>query len=55
MAEWGAWLPECFWPIWGAALATATVSYHLRRKDDPNGAAVHHKGEPKAESLKSRP
>lgn len=32
-AEWGAWLPECFWPIWGAALATATVSYHLRRKD----------------------
>jgi hypothetical protein len=37
MAEWGAWLPECFWPIWGAALATATVSYHLRRKDDLNG------------------
>ncbi|NUO57657.1 MAG: hypothetical protein HOV78_13385, partial [Hamadaea sp.] len=29
--EWGAWLPECFWPIWGAALATATVSYRLRR------------------------
>ncbi|MFC4013859.1 hypothetical protein ACFOY2_41995 [Nonomuraea purpurea] len=29
--EWGAWLPECFWPIWGAALATATVSYYLRR------------------------
>ncbi|MFC7100961.1 hypothetical protein ACFQQB_11090 [Nonomuraea rubra] len=37
MSEWGAWLPECFWPIWGAALATATVSYHLRRKDDANG------------------
>lgn len=34
LAEWGAWLPECLWPIWGAALATATVSYHLRRKHD---------------------
>jgi hypothetical protein len=31
MAEWGAWLPECFWPIWGAALATATIAYHRRR------------------------
>ncbi|WP_336211701.1 hypothetical protein [Nonomuraea sp. LPB2021202275-12-8] len=35
LAEWGAWLPECFWPIWGAALATATISYHRRRKDHP--------------------
>ncbi|WP_051772656.1 hypothetical protein [Saccharothrix sp. NRRL B-16314] len=26
--EWGAWLPECFWPIWGAALATAAISYY---------------------------
>ncbi|NUP03749.1 MAG: hypothetical protein HOW59_38080 [Nonomuraea sp.] len=34
LSEWGAWLPECFWPIWGAALATATVSYRLRRRDD---------------------
>ncbi|WP_214412915.1 hypothetical protein [Sphaerisporangium fuscum] len=31
--EWGAWLPECFWPVWGAALATATVCYHHRRRD----------------------
>ncbi|MEU6430692.1 hypothetical protein ABZ860_32755 [Microbispora sp. NPDC046973] len=30
--EWGAWLPECFWPLWGAALATATVCYHRRRR-----------------------
>ncbi len=30
-AEWGAWLPECFWPIWGAALAAATISYRRRR------------------------
>ncbi|MFI6813505.1 hypothetical protein ACIBG7_13885 [Nonomuraea sp. NPDC050328] len=30
-AEWGAWLPECFWPIWGAALATAAISYRRRR------------------------
>ncbi|GGS82254.1 hypothetical protein ACFFV7_44950 [Nonomuraea spiralis] len=29
--EWGAWLPECFWPVWGAALATATVCYRRRR------------------------
>ncbi|GAA0969210.1 hypothetical protein [Actinocorallia libanotica] len=34
MAEWGTWLPECFWPVWGAALAIATVSYHQRRKED---------------------
>ncbi|SEG91883.1 hypothetical protein SAMN05444920_107379 [Nonomuraea solani] len=32
LAEWGAWLPECFWPVWGAALATATIAYHLRRR-----------------------
>jgi methylmalonyl-CoA mutase N-terminal domain/subunit len=25
-------LPECFWPVWGAALATAAISYHQRRK-----------------------
>lgn len=31
-AEWGASLPECFWPVWGAALATAAISYHQRRK-----------------------
>lgn len=30
--SWGAWLPECFWPIWGTALATATLAYHLRRR-----------------------
>ncbi|MGI5488934.1 hypothetical protein [Microtetraspora malaysiensis] len=45
LAEWGAWLPECFWPIWGAALATATISYHLRRRHDgPQESAVrpHH-------------
>ncbi|MEV4115673.1 hypothetical protein [Nonomuraea sp. NPDC049695] len=35
LAEWGAWLPECFWPIWGAALAAAAVSYRLRRRRAP--------------------
>ncbi|MGP3919258.1 hypothetical protein [Nonomuraea sp. 10N515B] len=40
LSEWGAWLPECFWPIWGGALATATVSYYLRRKDDAKGVDV---------------
>ncbi|MFI6791983.1 hypothetical protein ACIBG4_32110 [Nonomuraea sp. NPDC050383] len=42
LEEWGAWLPECFWPIWGAALATATVSYHRRRRQvTPEVAAGH--------------
>ena len=27
-----AWLPEMFWPLWGAALATATYAYWLRRR-----------------------
>jgi hypothetical protein len=26
-----AWLPEMFWPLWGAALAAATYAYWLRR------------------------
>ncbi|MFI6596915.1 hypothetical protein ACIBHX_11710 [Nonomuraea sp. NPDC050536] len=30
--SWGAWFPECFWPIWGAALAAAALAYHLRRR-----------------------
>jgi hypothetical protein len=42
LAEWGAWLPECFWPIWGAALATATISYYRRRKHDPHPADADH-------------
>ncbi|MFS1305306.1 hypothetical protein [Streptosporangium longisporum] len=32
LAEWGAWLPETFWPVWGAALAAAALAYHLRRR-----------------------
>ncbi|MEV6153418.1 hypothetical protein AB0L53_24015 [Nonomuraea sp. NPDC052129] len=32
MAEWGAWLPETFWPVWGGALAAAALAYHLRRR-----------------------
>ncbi|MFF4778589.1 hypothetical protein ACFY05_37775 [Microtetraspora fusca] len=39
LAEWGAWLPECFWPIWGAALATATICYQRRRRH-----GVHQEG-----------
>ncbi len=27
-----AWLPEMFWPLWGAALAAATYAYWLRRR-----------------------
>ncbi|MBB4913585.1 hypothetical protein [Streptosporangium saharense] len=40
MELWGTWLPECFWPIWGAALGAATVSYHLRRRDAEKDAFV---------------
>jgi hypothetical protein len=29
-----AWLPEMFWPLWGAALAAATYAYWLRRQAD---------------------
>lgn len=32
MSEWGAWLPETLWPIWGGALAAAALAYHLRRR-----------------------
>ncbi|MDR8411283.1 hypothetical protein MTP10_21430 [Nonomuraea sp. 3-1Str] len=42
LEEWGAWLPECFWPIWGAALATATVSYHRRRRQTTAEVAAGH-------------
>jgi hypothetical protein len=27
-----AWLPELFWPLWGAALAAAAIAYWLRRR-----------------------
>ncbi|MEU7896987.1 hypothetical protein AB0B45_29500 [Nonomuraea sp. NPDC049152] len=32
LSEWGAWLPECFWPVWGVALAAAALAYGLRRR-----------------------
>lgn len=35
MEEWGAWLPETFWPVWGGALAAAALAYHLRRRVQP--------------------
>lgn len=31
-ADVAAWLPELFWPLWGAALAAATYAYVLRRR-----------------------
>ena len=27
-----AWLPELFWPLWGAALAAGAIAYWLRRR-----------------------
>jgi len=32
-----AWLPEMFWPVWGAALAAATYAYWLRRRGRCHG------------------
>jgi hypothetical protein len=29
---WGLFVPELLWPLWGAALAVATLAYHLRRR-----------------------
>ena len=29
---WGLWVPEFFWPLWGAALAAATLAYHFSRR-----------------------
>jgi hypothetical protein len=29
---WAALGPELLWPLWGAALATATLAYHYRRR-----------------------
>ncbi|SPL98098.1 unnamed protein product [[Actinomadura] parvosata subsp. kistnae] len=29
---WATWAPSLTWPLWGAALAAATLAYHLRRR-----------------------
>ncbi|MCT9931490.1 hypothetical protein N5079_14815 [Planotetraspora sp. A-T 1434] len=30
--NWGFFVPEFFWPVWGGALGMATLAYHLRRR-----------------------
>jgi hypothetical protein len=30
-ADWAAWVPELFWPLWGVALAAAGLAYAARR------------------------
>ncbi|NEB40779.1 hypothetical protein [Streptomyces sp. SID14515] len=30
--DWGATVPEMVWPVWGIALATATLAYYFRRR-----------------------
>jgi hypothetical protein len=32
LADVAGWLPEMFWPLWGAALAVATAAYAVRRR-----------------------
>lgn len=46
LSEWGAWLPECFWPLWGAALAAATLAYDLRRRGGQTRNAPTGRGQP---------
>ncbi|GAA2213512.1 hypothetical protein GCM10009850_089750 [Nonomuraea monospora] len=29
---WATWVPSLLWPLWGVALAAATLAYHLRRR-----------------------
>jgi hypothetical protein len=29
---WGLYVPEMFWPLWGAALGGAALAYHVRRR-----------------------
>lgn len=31
VADWAAWAPELFWPLWGVALAVAGITYAARR------------------------
>ncbi|MDQ3692248.1 MAG: hypothetical protein M3464_01290 [Chloroflexota bacterium] len=41
--DWAALAPELLWPLWGVALAAATVAYSYRRRAqdaDPNGGPV---------------
>lgn len=30
--DWGATVPEMIWPVWGVALAAATLAYYFRRR-----------------------
>ena len=34
VADWAAWVPELFWPLWGVALAVAGLAYAARRAGD---------------------
>jgi hypothetical protein len=34
VADWAAWLPELFWPVWGVALAVAGLAHAARRAGD---------------------
>lgn len=34
VADWAAWAPELFWPLWGVALVVAGLAYAARRAGD---------------------
>ncbi len=39
-ADWAAWVPELFWPLWGVALAVAGLAYAARRAGFRDGAGA---------------
>lgn len=38
IADWAAFGPTFLWPLWGVALAVATVGYALRRRGEPTSS-----------------
>lgn len=38
-ADWAAWAPEMFWPLWGVALGVAALAYRARRDADERASA----------------
>jgi hypothetical protein len=44
--DWAALGPELLWPIWGVALAAATLAYYLRRRGEheaSDGGSLEHR------------
>lgn len=48
--NWAALVPELLWPLWGVALAAATLAYWLRRREP---RSEHQVSDPSAEQVSS--